>query len=267
MSVGTVGSRKTGELVDKWAHDAGIVDDKHHVTGSARAKSGAQVHAERHRGETPGGAVKDTAIGVAKETLPEIVGHKLAHSGAVRAAGIIEGGGFVGGIAYLAYECLHELSAAEKKADEIRAAYDNDAVNVALARSLAFDPHFGELEAAKRPGVNQAGATLSQKLNEPGNPLKAAFQQRADDGFDAARRAYAATQHLPAADQPAATEKWMKDNGFGDQFQNDVAFGKGAEYFTWIRSDEAKHFGVDPKVEEARVNDRRMPAIPVRIGG
>lgn len=267
MSVGTVGSRKTGELVDEWAHDAGIVDDKHHVTGSARAKSGAQVHAERHRGETPGRAVKDTAIGIAKETVPEIVGHKLAHAGAARAAAIVEGAGFVGGLAYLAYECLHELSAAEKKADEIRAAYDNDAVNVALARSLAFDPHFGEIEAAKRPGVNQAGAKLSQKLNEPGNPLKAAFQQRADDGFDAARRAYAATQHLLAADRPAATEKWMTDNGYGDRLQNDVAFGKGVDYFAWTHSAEAKRFGVAPELEEARVDARRMPPLPLRIGG
>ncbi len=266
MGVQPVGARKTGELVDEWAHDAGVVDENHHVTGSATTKSGAQLHADRHAGGTKGMAAKETAIGVAKEIGPDIVAHKLAHHGVARAAGA-EMLALPFAIGVFAYECLHELSEAEKKAEEIRAAFDNDAVNVALARSLAFDPHFGEVEAAKRPGVNAAGAKLSQKLNEPGNPMKAAFQQRADEGFDAARRAYAATQHLPPDERPTATAKWMSDNGFGDRFKNDVAFGKGAEYLAWTHSAEAKSLGLDPDMEAARVDARRMPAMPLRVGG
>lgn len=266
MTVSGVGSRKTGELVDEWAHDAGVVDAKHHVSGSTSTKSGAELHRERNADGTVREAAKTVAIGVGKEVAPEVVAHELATRGIAKAFGAdILALPLAVGIQ--AYECLHELSAAEKKADEIRAAFDNDAVNVALARSLAFDRCFGELEAAKRPGVEIAGAKLSLKLNEPGNPMKATFQGRADEGFDAARRAEAATCHLPPGERPAAFTKWMSDNGFGERFKNDVAFGKGVEYFAWIHTKQAHELGVDTVAEIQKVEARRIPPQVFRAAG
>lgn len=266
MNVSSVGSKRTGELVDEWAHSAGIVDSRHHVTGSTATKSGVALHRERHEEETKAKAAKAVGIGVGKDLGPEVAAHELARRGVARAANV-DLVALPFAVAYFAYECLHELSAAEKKADEIRAAFDNDAVNVALARSLSFDPRFGELEAARRPGVDRAGAKLSEKLNEPGNTMRGIFQARADEGFDAARRADAATRHLPAAERGPAIARWMSDNGFGARLKDDVAFGKGAEYFAWIHTSQAQALGVDAGAEIQKVDGRLPPPQAFRAAG
>ena len=121
-------------------------------------KSGAQLHDERHGDAGAGTLGVTTGVDVAKEVGLEVLEQKGRHT----AGGV----GAVLGIGYLAYEYLHGLAEAEKKGEEIRAAFDNDAVNVSLARTLALHPAFGELEAAKRASVGEASSKLSQTLNE-----------------------------------------------------------------------------------------------------
>ncbi len=161
MSVSGVSERRTSDLVDDLAHQAGIVDKDHHVSGDPRMKSGAQLHKERH------GSTK-----------------------------------------------------------------------------------------------------LSEKLNEPKNAgMKAAFQARADEGFVAAERAAKAVAHLPEAERPAAFGRWMKDNGFGDRLENDVAFGKGVEYAKWVHTEAAKKLGVDAHAEIEKVENRQpAPQVFRRAG-
>lgn len=271
MSVSGVGQRRTQDLVDDLAHQAEVVDKDHHVSGSTRMKPGAQLHKERHADGNGAEASKTVGIGVAKEVVPEVIEHhagRHAVAGAARVGGTVAGLGVIAGVGIFAYECLHELAHAEAKADEIRSAFDNDAVNVSLARSLAFHPAFGELEAARRPGVEQAAARMSAKLNEPGNAsMRHALQSRADDGFMAAQRAAKAVTHLPESERPAAFDRWMKDNGFGDRLETDVAFGKGVEYAKWIHSDAAKKLDVDVQVETRRVEDRQPPQQVFRRAG
>jgi hypothetical protein len=270
MNVSGVNQRRTADLVDDLAHQAQVVDKEHHISGSTTMKSGTQLHKERHGTAGAADAGKSTAIGVAKEMVPEIIEHYGRHgvAGGAQAAGRVAGLGVVGGIGIFAYECLHELATAEKKGAEIRAAFDNDAVNVALAKTLAFNPAFGEVEATKRPGVSQASARLSAKLNEPSNAaMKAVFQARADEGFVAAERGGKAVAHLPEAERPAAFARWMKDNGFGERMENDVAFGKGVEHAQWIHSAQAKELGVDQQTEMKKVEDRQPPPQVFRRAG
>lgn len=201
---------------------------------------------------------------------PEIVEHWGAH-GVARAAGktgLIAGVGGVVGIGIVAAEYLHELAHAEKKGEETALRSPRHAVNVSLAHSLAFARTFGELEDVKRPGVKQAAGRLSQTLNAPGNAaLKAAFQTRADEGFSAACRASEYVTKLPPGEREAGFTRWMKDNGFGERLDKDVAFAKGVEYQAWIHTSQAKSLGVDASLEEARVQTRLPPPQAFRCAG
>lgn len=250
-NVGSIGSRRTDDLLDVVAHDAGVVDKDHHVKATAGTKSQAQIWKERHDGEGPGDAALHTGKGVGEHIVTEMVDHKL-HPGA-GGAGLV-----IGGVLKFYGEMLHELDRAEKKADELRAAGDNDAVNVALAKGLAFDPRFGEAEKARRPGVEKATGKILETLNGKDAAIKTVLQQRADEGFLAAKRAFEATKSLPPEQRGAEMQKQI-----GARMREDAAFGKGVEYFLWAASTK----GVDLAAETSMVQNRQPPERGVHVRG
>lgn len=264
MSITSVNQRRTGELVDQVAHEAGIIDKDHHVTGNANAKSGTQLHHERNGEGTPAEVAKSVAWDVARDVGAEVFEHRLSSSAAGQ---VVAGGAFLYGTFELARICLKELSKAEAKGEEIRAAFDNDAVTVAVAKSLDFDPRFGGTEEASRPGVTIASRKFSTKLDEHAD-MKVVLQSRADEGFIAAQRARAAVKNLPPSEQAAARAKWMNDNGFAERMSSDVAFGLGVRYAEWIASEPARKVGVRPEDEAKKVETRRPPEPPaVQVRG
>lgn len=250
-NVGSIGSRRTDDLLDTVAHDAGVVDKDHHVKATAGTKSQAQIWKERHGNDGPVDAAKHAGKAVLEHVFPDFADEGL-HAGA-GAGGLV-----IGGILKFYGEMLHELEHAEKKADELRAAGDNDAVNVALARGLAFDPRFGEAEKAKRPGVEKATGKILETLSGKDAEIKAVLQQRADEGFLAAKRAFEATKHLPPAERATEMQKQI-----GARLREDAAFGKGVEYFFWAASTK----GVDLAAETKKVEDRQPPALGVHVRG
>ena len=250
-NVGSIGSRRTDDLLDVVAHDAGVVDKDHHVKATAGTKSQAQIWKERHGDEGPLDAAKHAGKAIVEHLLPDFADEGL-HAGA-GAGGLV-----IGGILKFYAEGLHELDRAEKKADELRAAGDNDAVNVALAKGLAFDPRFGEAEKAQRPGVEKATGKILETLNGKDAEIKAVLQQRADEGFLAAKRAFEATKGLPPAQRAAEMQKQI-----GTRMREDAAFGKGAEYFIWAASTP----GVDLASETKKVQDRQAPERGVHVRG
>jgi len=268
--------RRTEDLVDGWAHDAGLVQKDEHVQGRAGLRSSARAWEERNHG-TPGEGAKEVAVGLAKELAPDVAeyglmeGHgaaAVAAASAGRVAGTAIGVGVATGTVVGAYELyMHAWAEPHQKGDNLRALQHNDAVNVALATSLAFDPRFGADEKARRPGVEKGTGQLLEQLNGKDAALRPILQGRADEGFMAQERAFAATQQLGNTPARAeAMQRWMKDNGFADRQRNDVAFGKGVEYFNWIGA-QPKHAGIDMSAEARKVHDRQPPTQPFACRG
>ena len=235
--------RRTEELVDDWAHDAGIVAKDEHVKGRAGLRSSAEGWETRNHG-TKGEAAAHVAGELAKELGTDVAEH-VAMEGTGRLAtylagasgvGAAIGGGVILSTVVTAQQLYSEWGHAHQKGDNIRQLAQNDAVNIALARGLEFNPAFGNAEAARRPGVEKGTERLLGQLNGKDAPMKPILQARADEGFVAAERAYAATSHLAGTPERAgAMRTWMKDNGFEDRQRDDVAFGKGVEYFVWTQ--------------------------------
>ena len=243
--------KKTEDLVDRWAHDAGVVGKDEHVKGRAGLKSSEE--AWKARNDAPAGQLaKDAGIGITRELLPDAL-EKLAIGGTLGAGAVI------GSTAYGAYELYSGWAAAHAKGDDIRQLAHNDSVNVALAKSLAFDSRFGADEAARRPGVEKNTAKLVEALRGKDKDLGPVLQSRADEGFLTMQRAFAATKPLAhSPERGAAMTKWLDDNGFQDRRRNDVAFGKGMEYFTWLDGAGAQR-GADVTAETRKVHDRQPP--------
>ncbi|MDB4935409.1 MAG: hypothetical protein JWP87_2381 [Labilithrix sp.] len=268
--------RRTEDLVDDWAHDAGLVGKDEHVKARAGLQSSSKAWGERNEA-TPGEAMKGLATGLAKEAVPELANHAVVEGHgamAVRAAqaGRVAGGGLaavvVAGTVVGAYELFMKgWAEPHQKGDAIRALQHNDAVNVVLAQELAFDERFGAYEAASRPGVEKGTAMLRGQLDGKDAALRPILQARADEGFVAQERAYEATKHLGNTPARAeAMQKWMKDNGFEDRRRNDVAFGKGVEYFDWVGA-QRRSEGIDACVESKKVHERVAPKQPFACRG
>ena len=259
--------RRTEELVDDWAHDAGIVAKDEHVNGRAGLRSSAEAWETRNHG-TKGEAAHHVGVELAKELAPEVVDHALFEGGgkaALRfglshAAGLGLGAGVAAGSVLTAHQLYSEWAHAHQKGDDLRSLAQNDAVNVALSRTLSFHPAFGNDEAARRPGVEKGTGKLLEQLHGKDAALVPIMQARADEGFVAAERAFGATRHLAGSPERAgAMRAWMKDNGFEDRQRNDIAFGKGVEYFGWLEGVGAQR-GADVAAESKKVHDRQTPA-------
>lgn len=254
--------RRTEDLVDGWAHDAGIVAQDEHVKGRAGLRSSSEAWATRNHG-TRGEAATHVAAELGKELAPELADHAVVE-GPGAAARLVGAGtavalGVIVSTAVTAQQLYSEWGHAHQKGDNIRALAQNDAVNVALARGLDFHAGFGNDEASRRPGVEAGTARLLGQLGGKDAPLKPILQARADEGFVAAERAYGATRHLAGTpERAAAMHAWMKDNGFADRQRTDVAFGKGVEYFAWLEGAGPKH-GADAAAQSQKVHDRQAP--------
>lgn len=240
MNVAEAGKKRTNELIDELGHEAGLVDVEHHVHGQAFAKSGATLHRERN----DDGTVRDVAESVATDGMLEAIAHGAEHVSKFALEGCLE----VASIASLVKECGGALIDAENKADEIRAAFDNDAVNCALAGNLAFNPAFAALEQHARPGVVKGTTKLTIALQDPKNPIRAVLQARADEGYLAAER---------AAKSGVPMQQWLKDNGYTDRLKNDVAFAKGVEYHAFVTESASRGlYGVSAADELRKVQER-----------
>lgn len=245
--------RKTEDLVDDWAHDAGIVANDEHIKARSGSKSSAKAWEERH--DVSGGDVAEAGIHMGVEVAPEIITH--VHLGG--AAAVLGVTGCVLASAGLLYKGA--WADAHAKGDGIRELAHNDAVNVAIARRLDFAPAFKAYETASRPGVEKNTDKLLSALDGKDKALVPILQARADEGFIAQKRAFEATKALGNTPERAeAMQRWMKDNGFGDRQRSDVAFGKGAEYFMWLRTVPAAAGGIElTKTETAKVEQRTKP--------
>ncbi len=216
--------RSTEDLVDDLAHQAGIAAKDEHVKGRGGLRSAAEARRTEHGSAKD--VAKEGAKGIAEHAIPDV----LEHWGWAVAGGVAFAAGSVVG-AYHLY--MHAWAEPNAKGDNLRALHANDAVNVAVARGLAFDPRFGEDEAKMRPDCEKGTGKLLEKMDADPD-LRAILQARADEGFLVAERAHAATAHIadPSA-RAQAMQRWLKDNGFGDRIQKDIAFQKGAQFFLW----------------------------------
>jgi hypothetical protein len=206
------------------------------------------------------------ALDGARELAPEIIDHVLYESttkAALSAARAGAAGGMaaatVVGATVIGAQQLykHAWVDAHVKGDEIRSLAQNDSVNVALAKTLAFHPGFGTHESAHRPGVEKGASKVIEALHGKDAALVPILPSRADEGFLAMERAHAATKHLAGSpDRAAAIVKWLDDNGFADKRRGDVAFGKGGEYFNWLHGLGARA-GADVAAETRKVHDRQ----------
>lgn len=261
MAVGNVQGKSSNEIVDRWAHDAGLARGDEKVSSSACAKSGTALHKGRNddmHGATHLG--KDILEHGAWTTV-EFVAHGTELSTAV------QGAMHVAGPLSFAAVALHELKAAKEKEAEIKNAFTNDAVNVALVCSLDFPDAFKLAEKAARPGVDKGAEKLMMKLQGEDKALKPVLQARVDEGFLAAQRAAAATANVPEKDRGAAIARWLDANGFSDRMKNDVAFGKGVEYFGWCSSPAGKAAGASVDTAIAKIEARRVPPQPTMVRG
>lgn len=243
---------RTNELVDRWAQDAGIIGQGEHVkTGHAL---GGSKEAFANRNEPHAHDYADAGVTVAREgglTLMEQWG-KLGH--VVEGAGLA-GAAVVAGTVVGAYHLYKTWGEAHVKGDDLANRAHNDSVNCAIASGLDFDPRFGKAESAKRPGVGAGTDKLLLALKGKDAELRPILQGRADEGFNAYERAFAATTNVPVDARPAAMNRWLSDNGFADRQKSDIAFQKGGEYFLFTMSTK----GVDAAGEANKVHARLPP--------
>ncbi len=251
-SVGSIDVRRTTEdLIDEWAHDASIAAEGEHVKSTSGLRSQRSAWDARH------GDAKAAGSSAAEAAGPELA---LTALEGLEVGVLAFGAGLVtatlASAAHWYYAGWVEPNA---KGDNLRALAQNDAVNVALANGLDFHSRFGAYEAAKRPAVQKATERLLTLLGGRDAPLKSVLQERADRGFVAAERAFAATARLEGSPERAgAIQQWMKDNGFSERMRGDAAFGKGAEYFFWLHA-LGKREGVDRDAEMQRIHERLTP--------
>ncbi|MFO0736910.1 MAG: hypothetical protein U0270_13575 [Labilithrix sp.] len=253
MNISEAGRKRTDELVDALAHEAGLVDAKHHVRGDAFAKSGARQHTERNEHGTPA----DVAEHVAVDTFLEVIAHGAEHWAPAKAAWLAEGGAEVAGIVWLGREAIGALIDAEEKGIAISAAFDNDAVSCALAGNLAFAPAFAALEQHARPGVTKGTTKLTIALQDPRSPIKQVLQARADEGYLVAERAAQATKDVAPPLRAKAIASWYVANGYVDRLKADIAFAKGVEYHAFVTDSSARGlYGLNAEAERKKVLDR-----------
>jgi len=172
----------------------------------------------------------------------------------------LEGAIEVGAVGLFTLQALQELNRCEKKADEIKNGFDNDATNIAVAGNLAFDPSFSMFEAVRRPGASKnAISNLTIELQKPENKqVLTALQARADEGFMAADRAMKATANVPPQQRSAAIKQWFADNGFGERMKSDLAFAQGVRYHAFVQEPLSQDRGLRLDVERQKV-EARMP--------
>lgn len=248
MSVtGKVGcNSSTNDIVDRWGQDAGIIGKDEHIKTTHALGGSKEAFAKRN--EPHGHDYADAGVTMAREgglTLMEQWG-KLGH--VVEGAGLA-GAAVVAGTVVGAYHLYKTWAEAHAKGDDLANRAHNDAVNCAIANGLAFDPKFGQAERAKRPGVAAGTEKLLEALKGKDAELRPILQGRADEGFNAYERAFAATNNAPADQRAAAMGKWLSDNGFADRQRSDIAFQKGGEYFLFTKSTA----GVDAAAEAKKV--------------
>lgn len=268
MDISEARRKSSGDLIDRVAHDGGLVDGDRHVRGNALRPNGTALHALRHEDERP----EDVASHAGKEAGLDAVEHAIHYANgkaamatkAAKALGLAEGTAEVVGIGWLACDAFGALSDAEEKAEEIRRGFDNDAVNCAIAGNLAFDPAFAALEQAARPGVVRGTSQISEGLRQQ-PAIRAVLQARADEGYLAAERALAETSHLPPEQRAEGLHDWFKAR-YGTRLFTDVAFAKGVEYHAFVTSAAARHlYGIDAAAELKKVEDRAPIERPLMV--
>lgn len=242
--------RSTEQMMDEAVHDAGLLGKEEHAkTGAFRADP-VKVHAERTERLNHHGA-HALAEAVVHESAEEAISHFALHHSA--AAGMAAGGGVAMGIFTAEKLLFGQLREQWHQGDLAKNAAVNNAVNRAVVSQLDYAQPFAKADHAARPANDASVMKLTQKMNEtPG--LRAELQSRADQGFLAAKSAWAATAGGDPSTRAERMMKALEQGGHKDKLANDVAFGKGVQYFAWLQ-------GQRPEVrttEESRIQSRNI---------
>lgn len=251
--------RSTEQLMDQAAHDAGLLGTEERArTGAFRADP-VKVHAERN-GADPAHELGHLVLHGGKEACDHVMEHALEKAPAygTRALGAA---GFVVGIVKLQYDLTKHVAEAWHHGDLAKNAAVNNAVNRAVVSQLDYAQSFAKADHAARPANDQAVMKLTQKMNET-QGLRAELQSRADQGFLAARSAWAATAGGDPNTRADRMMKALEQAGHKDKLASDVAFGKGVQYYAWLQAQR-------PEVraaEESRIQSRNIerPALTGR---
>ncbi len=243
--------RSTEQMMDQAVHDAGLLGKEEHAkTGAFRADP-VKVHAERN-GEDPLHELGHLALHGGKEICDHVMEHAIekAPEYGTRALGAA---GFIVGTVKLQYDLSKHVAEAWHHGDLAKNAAVNNAVNRAVVSQLDYSQAFAKADHAARPANDQAVMRLTQKMNETAG-LRAELQSRADQGFLAAKNAWAVTAGGDPNTRADRMMKALEQAGHKDKLANDVAFGKGVQYFAWLQGQRPEIRGA----EESRIQGRNV---------
>ena len=238
MGIEGVSRRSTEDLMNTLANDAGVLKDDEHVRSGAMKQTGGaawtgrredQGHDAIHHG------VEDGLVHAGEHVLP----HVLEHAGYSAAAGIA-GGALVAAAPVLQLHMLMTQAWLKPhlKGDEVRAKQTNDAMNVAVARTLDAPPAFGDSIALERPKVETGATMLITALRDKDKDMVPVLQARSDEGFLAAEKAFGDATAGKSPDPGGAVSAQLTAK-YKDRMDHDVAFGLGVKLFVWARAQDA----------------------------
>lgn len=239
-------NRRTEEMMDDLAHDAGIAPGGEHVHSGALQESAAHAWATRHDKALP------DAKTIAKEGAAKAVEHATEHA---LEHGWIAGGGAAAASMVIAGSALTLKFLIEEawlkphlEGDHMRELQANDALNVGVADTLAMPPGFRASVRGDRPGVEKGAEKVRVALQGRDAAMVPVLQARADEGFLAMKLVFADASHLPQEQREKAIAAGLAT--LQDRAAHDVAFGLGMKLFVWSESqDGATRTKIDQDVE------------------
>lgn len=208
----------TEELLDKVMHDAGVLEPEEHYQARAHVPFGALRQRIREERNSVGHGLSETARGFAEHMALEVVHKEIL------------------GLPFEAYDLLKNVHQDWQRGQELRAAADLDAVDVAVVASLDFDPRFVADQVRNRPevaGSQGGGARAAYQLRTWDAWMVPVLQRRADDGGLAAARALAT----------GSVSTFLAEHAdVVESLQRDVAFEKGFEHALFLRQQSEPAF-------------------------
>ena len=227
----------TNDIMNDAEHAAGVLPANEHLRTGGMKLTSTETLAKHKEHQMN-----------AEHRLHELVEHGVEHGAAEVLAHVLH---FAALAPLVTVTSAGEVLGAEvhgdwKAGQDAKEAHRNDVADWALVGTLKFHPDFKAAEHAKRPLVKEKdGLAIVAQLNaEP--TRKAALQGRADQGFQAAAKAFDAVKGLPGGQQRAALLVAVKQSN-ALALKDDLAFAKGVEYFLFCQA--------SPKTMEAAMHD------------
>ena len=245
----------TNTIINDAEHGAGVLPAGQQVqTGGLRPTSTEVLAKHKEEQMNAGHRLEELIEHGALHGAAHVAPHVLKYAGLAVISPLLT-------VGTAAQVMVEETHGDWKAGQEAKAAHANDVADWALVGALKFDPGFKTEEHEKRPLVRERdGLAIVAQLNASPKNL-AALQARADQGFQAAGKAFEAVKGLPADKQQAAMLAALKQSN-GPALKDDLAFGKGVEYFMYCQRDSAT-LGRVTKDVDARAYV--PPAVPQRM--